>query len=467
VVKLGRFVNVAVVLEMAADGLGGRRAIGELTYAEVRAAARAVAGRVCREGSHALATGQPNGAHLPIALFGAAWAGASYAPLNFRLPPVAQRELLAGLAPVSSFDATWLTCAEPAVGSYPEDPDRPAVVLYTSGTTSAPKAAQLHHANLVSYLFNTAEFGSAGAEEATLLSVPPFHIAGVAAVLSSTYVGRRIVAMPHFEARQWLRLATAERVTHTMLVPTMLARIVSVLREDPSLRPPALRSLAYGGARTPRPVLEQALELLPGVDFVNAYGLTETSSTVALLGPDDHRDAIASSDPNIRRRLDSVGRSVPGIEFAIEDGELWIRGHQVGAGYANHPSSVDGEGWLHTGDRASLDDGGYLFITGRADDLIIRGGENISPSEIEDTLLRHEHVAAAVAVGLPDEEWGERVAALVVAEPATSIDVEALRSWAQERLGSLKTPELIVITDELPTTDTGKVLRRAVRAQLT
>jgi fatty-acyl-CoA synthase len=174
---------------------------------------------------------------------------------------------------------------------YAEDPARPAVLLFTSGTSAAPKAAVLHHDNLAAYLFNTVEFASAGEDEATLLAVPPFHIAGVAAVLSSAYAGRRIVPLDRFEAAAWLRLARDQAVTHAMVVPTMLARIVTALEADPTLYPPALRSLAYGGARMPAPVLERALALLPGTGFVNAYGLTETSSTVAVLGPEDHRTA--------------------------------------------------------------------------------------------------------------------------------------------------------------------------------
>jgi acyl-CoA synthetase (AMP-forming)/AMP-acid ligase II len=253
-------------------------------------------------------------------------------------------------------------------------------------------------------------------------------------------------------------------VTHAFVVPTMLARIVAVLAADPGRRPPALRSLAYGGARMPRPVIERALELLPGVDFVNAYGLTETSSTVAVLGPDDHRAAVASGDPTVRRRLESCGRAVPGVEFRIVDGEVWIRGDQVGGGYVGTDSHVDAGGWLHTGDQGSLDDEGYLFVLGRGDDVIIRGGENISPAEIEDTLLRHPGVAAAAVVGLPDVEWGEKVAAMVVVD--AGVDPAALQEWARPQLGSIKTPELVVVADELPQTPTGKVLRREVREQL-
>ena len=193
------------------------------------------------------------------------------------------------------------------------------MLLFTSGTSAAPKAAVLRHDQLLAYVFNTLEFGSAGEDEAAIVSVPPFHIAGVAAVLSSTYIGRRIVPLPQFSAEEWIATAKRERVTHATVVPTMLARIVQVMEGDPDARVPTLRNLAYGGARMHTSVLERALHLMPATDFVNAYGLTETSSTVALLGPDDHRLALYSDEPLFENRLASVGRPVPGIEIRIID----------------------------------------------------------------------------------------------------------------------------------------------------
>jgi acyl-CoA synthetase (AMP-forming)/AMP-acid ligase II len=298
----------------------------------------------------------------------------------------------------------------------------------------------------------------------------------VAAVLSSCYVGRRLVPLAAFKAEDWLDTVRREAVTHAFVVPTMLARIVAAAEADP-LTVPGLRSLAYGGARMPAPVLERALRLFPEAGFVNAYGLTETSSTVAVLGPDDHREAVASSDPLVRRRLSSVGRPVTGIEVSVvavdgspgtaeAPGEIWLRGPQVSGVYVGQDSPVDSDGWLHTGDLGWVDGDGYLFVAGRADDVIIRGGENIAPSEIEDVLLRHHAVAAVVAVGLPDEEWGERVAAMVVLRPGTATNGEELFRWAREKLGTLKAPEVLVFRSELPTTATGKVLRRQVKADL-
>jgi acyl-CoA synthetase (AMP-forming)/AMP-acid ligase II len=250
------------------------------------------------------------------------------------------------------------------------------------------------------------------------------------------------------------------------------------MEADESMRVPTLRALSYGGSRMPAPIIERALALFPDVDFVNAYGLTETSSTVAILGPDDHRLALYSDDPLFKGRLSSVGRPVPGIEIRIVDdagaalapdepGEIFIKGDQVSGKYVGNDSKVDGDGWLHTGDRGWLDVEGYLFCEGRADDTIIRGGENIGPAEVEDALLQHDAISVAAVVGLDDQQWGEKIAAMVsLRSGVEEIDVDALRAWVRERIGSLKTPEVVVVVDEVPQTATGKILRREVKRQL-
>jgi acyl-CoA synthetase (AMP-forming)/AMP-acid ligase II len=246
----------------------------------------------------------------------------------------------------------------------------------------------------------------------------------------------------------------------------MLARIVAALDAGSAGPAPALRALAYGGARMPAPVLERALHLFADTDFANAYGLTETSSTIAVLGPEDHRAAMTSDDPAVRRRLASVGQPVPGVEVRVVDSEIQVRGDQVAGTYLDRDGRVDAEGWLSTGDRGSMDSEGYVFVEGRLDDVIIRGGENISPAEIEDALLRHEAVATAAVFGIPDEEWGEKIVASVVASPGCAIDAEQLCRFVRERLGSIKTPSVVDIRLELPTTATGKILRRQLRDEL-
>jgi acyl-CoA synthetase (AMP-forming)/AMP-acid ligase II len=215
---------------------------------------------------------------------------------------------------------------------------------------------------------------------------------------------------------------------------------------------------------------------LPDVNFVNAYGLTETSSTVAVLTPDDHREAMASSDPSVRRRLASVGQPLPGLELEIrgpdervlppgERGEIYVRGEQVAGEYLGKSVLTD-DGWFPTNDAGHLDEYGYLYLEGRLDDVIVRGAENLSPGEIEDTLMQHPAVAEAAVVGVPDTEWGEAVAAAVVLEPGADTSVEELQDWVRERLRSTKTPQVIQFRDEMPYNETGKLLRRVLREDL-
>ncbi|MCH2411649.1 MAG: fatty acid--CoA ligase family protein, partial [Acidimicrobiales bacterium] len=354
-----------------------------------------------------------------------------------------------------------------------------AVLLFTSGTTGDPKAAVLRQRHLVSYILGSVEFGSAGEEEAALVSVPPYHVAGIAAVLSNAFAGRRLLQLPTFEPNAWIDLVRAEGVTSAMVVPTMLARIVEHLDAEGPGSPglPTLRALSYGGGRMPQPVVERALELLPDTRFVNAYGLTETSSTVALLRPDEHRAAVASDDPAVRRRLASAGRPMPGIEVSIRDeagaeapvgeaGDIWLRGEQVSGEYRQQGSRLTDAGWFPTNDGGWLDDEGYLFVTGRIDDVIVKGGQNISPGEIEGVLLRHPAVADAAAIGLPDHEWGERIVVAVATHAGVEASAEELCALVRRELRSNRTPDHVEFVDDLPYGDTGKLLRRVLREQL-
>ncbi|HEY4331139.1 MAG TPA: fatty acid--CoA ligase family protein, partial [Ilumatobacteraceae bacterium] len=349
-----------------------------------------------------------------------------------------------------------------------------AVLLFTSGTTGEPKAAVLRHSNLTSYILGTVEFAGADPDDAALVSVPPYHIAGVSAILSSVFSGRRLVYLESFDPAQWVDTAITERITHAMVVPTMLGRILDELeRRKTSL--PALRALSYGGGPMPQALVERALIALPNVDFVNAYGLTETASTISVLGPDDHRTAIASDDPAVRRRLSSVGRPIDSVELTVrgldgevlgpnERGEIWVRGDQVSGQYVGRDDRTDG--WFHTRDAGEFDDAGYLYVHGRLDDVIVRGGENLSPGEIEYALLEYPGVVDAAVVGIPDAEWGERVVAAVVLDEDADVEESALRDHVRAKLRSTKTPERVQFRDALPMNETGKLLRRVLREEL-
>jgi acyl-CoA synthetase (AMP-forming)/AMP-acid ligase II len=355
------------------------------------------------------------------------------------------------------------------------DPDDVAVLLFTSGTTGEPKAAVLRHRHLTAYIFESVEFLGAADDDCQLVSVPPYHVAGVSAVLSSLYSGRRVVYLPGFEPDEWVRAVRDQQVTQAMVVPTMLGRILDAMDaqgEDLG----SLRHASYGGGRMPVELVERAMARLPAVSFVNAYGLTETSSTISVLTPDDHREAMASDDPAIRRRLGSVGRPLPSIELKVVDadgrslpagevGEVHVRGEQVAGEYLGR-SVLDDEGWFPTNDAGWLDDDGFLFLDGRLDDVIVRGAENLSPGEIEDVLLAHPDVDEAAVVGIPDDEWGEAVAAAVVLVPQGAASEDELKDWVRERLRSTRTPEVVQFRAELPYSETGKLLRRVIKAEL-
>jgi len=502
-------MNLMMLLEMASSGFGERVAITSagrsLSYAELLHASRHAKQTIQAADVERVALLDISSLAVPIALFGSAWAGRPFAPLNYRLTSEEVARLADQIAPallitdaeraddLSRLDGIqvvvrddWIDAATASQGAeiepdWPMDPEEIAILLFTSGTTGAPKAAVLRHKHIVSYILGSVEFMGAAEEDAALMSVPPYHIAGMAAVASSVYSGRRIVQLPNFDAREWLSLAREEKITNAFVVPTMLQRIIAELEE--TLAPGetgdlgSVRAISYGGGKMPLPVIEKAMALFPTTDFTNAYGLTETSSTISVLTPDDHREAAASEDAEARRRLVSVGRPLPTLEVQIcdadgkpvaagERGEICVRGEQVSGEYLGRGSLLSEAGWFATRDGGWLDDEGYLFVEGRIDDVIVRGGENLSPGEIEDVLLDHEAVADAAVVGIPDEQWGEGVAAAIVLKPGANAGAEDLQKWVKDHLRSSRVPQQVEFRDELPYNETGKLLRRQVRAEL-
>jgi acyl-CoA synthetase (AMP-forming)/AMP-acid ligase II len=493
-------MNISLILQMAADAEPERIGLvceaRRWSYGALLQAARGAALNISRSTCSYVALLDESSEAGAIALFAAAIAGVPYVPLNYRLPNADLGALLSRIGPAyvigdadrirqlsstgghvvrtrAAFVAEAEKLGESAIAT--DDPaEGVAVQLFTSGTTAAPKAAVLRHTNLLSYILGTVEFGSASPAEAALVSVPPYHIAGIAALLSSIYALRRIVLLPSFDPDDWLALAASERATNAFLVPTMLSRIITCLDADASADLSSLRAVAYGGGRMPVELIERALQLFPNTGFTNAYGLTETSSTIALLGPEEHRAAQASNDPAVRARLGSVGRPLPTVEIEIRDeagkplppgerGEIYVRGEQVSGEYRER-SALDAQGWFPTRDAGWMDADGYLFLAGRADDVIVRGGENISPGEIEDVLLSHPVIADAAAVAVPSAEWGEAVGIAVVAKrDQTPPSEEELRALIRNRLRSSRVPERIAILDALPYNEMGKLLRREVR----
>ena len=501
-------MNTTMLLEMAAGGFGDRIAFvdprlgGSISYQQLYDAAGAAARDIRASGAGRVVMLDVSNLAIPVALFASGWAGAPYIPINYRLANAEIDALLQRALPAylitdderaSAFqDREGITAR--SRGAFMElagaggaddarrsmNPDDVGVLLFTSGTTGTPKAAMLRHRHLVSYILSSVDFASAAPDEAALVCVPPYHIAAIAATLSSVYTGRRVVQLANFSADAWIDAARAERVTSAFVVPTMLARIVAALEGEETANMPHLQSLSYGGGKMPLSVIEKALALFPDTDFTNAYGLTETSSTIAMLGPEAHRAAMARADEAGRRRLASVGVAMPGVEIAIRDstgatlpsgqrGEIYVRGKQVSGEYEDRGSLVDAEGWFPTRDAGYQDVEGYLFLDGRADDVIVRGGENLSPGEIEDVLVAHAAVSDAAVVGVPSEEWGESVAAVVVAKSGQVAGdplARELRTWVKARMRSSRVPATIAFWSELPYSETGKLLRRAVKDRL-
>jgi len=493
-------MNLMMLLEMAHTGFGDRVAFvsgkDSLSYSELFAAAGAAAAEIKASGCARLAVLDESSLAIPIGLFASAWAGVPFVPLNYRLSDDELASLVTQIAPaylVTSAERVDALAATPDLtvvsregflekargGTAPAsewnmDPEEIAILLFTSGTTGAPKAAILRHKHIVSYVLGSIEFGSADESAAALVCVPPYHIAGIAAIATSVYSTRRIAQLPNFDAKAWLDLARSERVTNAFLVPTMLSRLIEALEDSESADLPHLRALSYGGGKMPLPVIERAMDLFPDTDFTNAYGLTETSSTISLLTPDDHRGAAASNDPAVRRRLTSVGRVLPSLEVEIRDedgnalgpderGEIYVRGEQVSGEYLGRGSLLVEGGWFPTADGGSLDAEGYLFVSGRIDDVIVRGGENLSPGEIEDVLIAHHAVADVAVVGVPDERWGEAVKAIVVRKDGETVDAEALLAHCKGQLGGYKRPRSVDFIEALPRNPSGKVLKKDLR----
>ena len=496
-------MNIALLLEMAADAAPDRIALvcdgKRWSYGELLAAARGAVEVIRASGATHVALLDESSEAAVIGLIGAVLAGVPYCPLNYRLADADLAALLGRIAPSLVVGDTARVAkiagdqghtafsradfvAKAQATAVPDDAEYDmgegiAIQLFTSGTTAAPKAAILRHSNLLGYILGTVEFAAADEADAALVVVPPYHIAGISALLSSIYALRKIVMLPAFSPEGWLALVEGEHITNAFVVPTMLGRIIEAFEKSPGTNVSSLRGIAYGGGKMPLEVIQKALDRFPSAGFTNAYGLTETSSTIALLGPDEHRDALASDDPKVRARLTSLGKAIPTVEIEIRDedgrvlptgeaGEIYVRGDQVSGEY-KEKSALDAEGWFPTRDAGFIDEDGYIFLSGRADDVIVRGGENMSPGEIEDVLLTHPAIADACACAIPSVEWGEAVGvAVVVREGAEKPSEDELKELIRARLRSSRVPDRIAFVSELPYNEMGKLLRREVKALL-
>ncbi len=346
--------------------------------------------------------------------------------------------------------------------------DDTAVILYTSGTTGLPKGAELTHFNMFFNAYYTSlAILKLKPGDVCLVALPLFHSFGQTCMMNAGILGGATLSMmPRFEPRKALELISKDRITSMALVPTMYALLLSSPnRENHDVT--SIRSAVSGGAALPGEVHQRFQERF-GITILEGYGLSETSPVASFTVEGDEV------------RVGSIGKPIWGVEMAIkkedgtfgdtdEVGEIVIRGHNIMKGYVNRPEATREaiiEGWFHSGDVGKRDADGYYYIVDRKKDLIIRGGLNIYPREIEEVLYGHPKVQEAAVIGVPDKLRGEYVKAYVAPKPEETITPEEIRSYVQERMANYKWPREIEIRESLPKGPTGKLLKRALRDEL-
>lgn len=354
----------------------------------------------------------------------------------------------------------------------PVDANEAVLQLYTSGTTGRPKGAILSHANLLvlrSWHIGNPPVETLRDDDVMLIAMPLFHIAGTITGIWALQKGLRAVIMREFSARQMLEAIEHQGVTVCILVPAAMQMLAS----DPVAKSTdfsRLRYMFYGASPISVSLLRECLALF-GCGLVQAYGMTETAGPIVVLTPEDH----LAQDGAL---MLSAGRPVPGVEIRIVDrnraalpvgdvGEIAIRSRSNMVGYWRRPEayaeSVDTEGWFYTGDAGTLDEQGYLYIRDRIKDMIISGGENVYPAEVENAISGHPDVADVAIIGVPDPKWGECVKAIVVAKPGACPSADAILAWARDHIAAYKVPKSVDFVSDLPRNAGGKILRRQLR----
>ena len=512
-------LNLSVFLEDSARSHPSRDAVvlgdTRLTYAQVNGAANQVANLLVARGiqpGDKVALSCPNLPFFPIVYYGILKAGAVVVPLNVLLKG---REIAyhlndsdakayfcfqgtpdlpmgtdgyAGFGDAERCESFFMIMADPSAPSTVEGTETlgqamqgqspvfesaateatdTAVILYTSGTTGQPKGAELSHANMVmNALTSNRLFGSLATEHDThLLVLPLFHSFGQTVNMNAGFsVGSTLVMLPRFDAQQAIGLMQKEDITFFAGVPTMYWGLLGALDENVDVDRIAgnLRRAVAGGSALPVEILKQFKERF-GVQILEGYGLSETSPVATF------------SDPERDPRPGSIGVPIWGIEVKLVDnewktidgadeiGEIAIRGHNIMKGYYKRPEAtaeVMKDGWLRTGDLARRDEDGFYYIVDRAKDMIIRGGFNVYPREIEEVLLTHEAVSLAAVIGIPHESHGEEIKAYVIKSPGAEITEDELIDWCQEQMAPYKYPRVVEFAPELPMTSTGKILKR-------
>ncbi len=512
-------LNLSVLLEDSARKHPSRDAVvlgdARLSYGQVDAAANQVANLLVSRGirpGDTVALSCPNTPHFPIAYYGILKAGAVVVPLNVllkgreiayhladcqakaylcfqgtpELPMAAEGS--AGFDLADDCEHFFVITADPAAESPVDgaetlgramreqpptfatvltEPTDSAVILYTSGTTGQPKGAELSHTNLVlNALTSNQMFGVHPEGDRHLVTLPLFHSFGSTVQLNAGFAtASTLVLLPRFDAKQALALLQEEDITFFAGVPTMYWGLLGALTDDVDVARIAstLRIACAGGASLPVEILRE-FEARFGVRVLEGYGLSETSPVATF----NQLDRPAKPG--------SIGYPIWGVEVKLIDpewnevqggpdavGEIAIRGHNVMKGYYNRPDAtaeVMRDGWFRSGDLARRDEDGYYYIVDRAKDLIIRGGFNVYPREVEEVLLTHEAVSLVAVVGTPHEALGEEVKAYVIRQPGAQVTEDALVAWCKEEMASYKYPRVVEFRDTLPMTATGKILKR-------
>lgn len=350
--------------------------------------------------------------------------------------------------------------------------DDTACLIYTSGTTGRPKGAMLTHDNVTS-LFSEESFIHAGA---ILVNVPMYHIAGINTAVSGLHTAQKIVYLAQFEPGLFLETIEKEAIGFTYLVPTMLQAILDH-PDFPRRNLSSLRMIGYGASPMPLELLLRAKRELP-TDYTNYFGMTEAMGTISICSPEDHLlEGTPEEVAQKTRRLSGIGRAIAEVEVRVFDdadrevprgevGEIVARGRKIMKGYWDNPEASAETlrgGWLHTGDLASMDEDGYLYLQGRKKDMIIRGGENIYPVEIEAVLENYPKVAECAVIGVPDSYWGEIVKAVIVLKPGETASAEEIIDYCKQHLASYKKPAVVEFRKSLPRNAMQKVLKTALR----
>jgi len=433
--------------------------------------------------------------------FAASLLGAAHAVVNFRLSPdelvylindSAAEVLLVGAEFAGTVDSiradlpdvrrivivgggqdeyeSLVACGSPLQDRHASEPSDCFLQLYTSGTTGRPKGAMLTQSSLAAH--NEALLPAYGMDESTvnLVAMPMFHVGGTCWALGGMCAGGRTVIAREVIPADILKLVVDTNITHAFFVPAVIQMLLA--QDGVAEATKGLEVIGYGGSPMPGPLMDATLNAL-STPLYSVYGMTEMSGVFCVLGPEEHRDLDRQ---HLRA---SAGRPLTGNEVRVVDpssgsdvpvgkvGEFWVKSAQTMAGYWNKPEATSEafvDGWLRTGDAGRMDQDGYLFIEDRVKDMVITGGENVYPAEVERVLIEHPDIAEVAVIGVPSEKWGETVHAVVTLEGTSTPDAAALIAFARERLAHYKCPTGITFVADLPRNPTGKVLKRELKS---